>query len=115
LIYKKQQPLLVLDFPEIKWIDDVVNRTETRVQEHRGASGDFRSDLEKSHARDFMNIPHKKERQLFGKCLLRSLAIRGNLADMNNDSSTKDFLDTLTTSHNEGENKESSRFKARPR
>jgi hypothetical protein len=96
-IYKKQQPVLVLDFPEIKWIDDVVNITQTRVREHRGASGDFRSDLGKLHARDFMNIPLKNKRQIFGKCLLRSLAIRGNLADINNDSSTEAFLETLTT------------------
>jgi hypothetical protein len=96
-IYKKQQPLLVLDFPEIKWIDDVVNRTETRARGHSGASGDSRSDLGRLHARDFMSIPLKNKRQIFGKCLLRSLAIRCNLSDINNDPSTEDFLDTLTT------------------
>jgi hypothetical protein len=96
-IYKKQQPVLVLDFPEIKWIDDVVNRIEAPVRGYRGASGDFRSDSGKLHARDFMNMPLKNERQIFGKCLLRSLAIRGNLADINNDSSTEAFLETLTT------------------
>jgi hypothetical protein len=40
--------------------------------------------------------------------------IRGDLADIKNDSSTEDFLDALTTWYNEGENKESW-FEAQPR